>query len=117
MRAIPAIGVVWFAVSSLLAQTPDSNYKTLREAVPAESFLIDNLMLERDVAQFTLRSGTVTFLTPVQDKRMLAVFRGEGTFEFTPVTVIDRDYVTKLAGQDKPKVAFQRMLLAFSDST
>src|SRR5262245_15642950 len=117
MRLIAAVGVAWFAVSSLMAQTLDSNYKALREAAPAESFLIENLTLERDVAQFTLRTGTVTFLTPVQDKRMLAVFRGEGTFEFTPATVIDRNYVTKLAGQEKPNVGFQRMLLAFSDST
>src|SRR5258705_43722 len=85
MRMISSFGVLLFAVSSLMAQTVDSNYKALLEAAPEESFLIENLTFARDVAQFTLRTGTVTFLTPVQDKRMLAVFRGEGTFEFTPV--------------------------------
>ena len=48
---------------------------------------------------------------------MLAVFRGEGTFELTPVVPIERDYLMKLEGHDKPVVGFQRLLMAFSDST
>src|SRR5689334_13085211 len=59
----------------------------------------------------------VTFLTPLEDKRMLAFFRGEAAFEFTPITNMDRDFVAKLAGQPKPHIGFQRMLIAFSDST
>src|SRR6058998_471417 len=117
MRVIWALAGVCFVVSELTAQIVDPNYKILRDAIPAETFLIDNLSLQRDVAQLTLQSGTVTFLTPVQDKRMLAVFRGEGTFEVAPITSMDRNYLAKLAGQEKPRVGFQRMLLAFSDST
>ena len=117
MRVIWALAGVCFVVSELAAQTVDPNYKLLREAIPAETFLIENLSLQRDVGQLTLQSGTVTFLTPVQDKRMLAVFRGEGTFEVAPITSMDRNYLAKLAGQEKPRVGFQRMLLAFSDST
>src|SRR2546422_851685 len=117
MRVICALAGICFVVSELTAQIVDPNYKTLREAVPAESFSVENLSLQRDVAQLTLQSGTVTFLTPVQDKRMLAVFRGEGTFEVAPITSMDRTYLAKLAGQVNPPVDFQRMLLAFSDST
>src|SRR5438876_10484892 len=117
MRVICALAGICFVVSELASQTGDPNYKLLREAIPAETFSIDNLSLQRDVAQLTLQSGTVTFLTPVQDKRMLAVFRGEGTFEVAPITSMDRNYLVKLAGQEKPRVGFQRMLIAFSDST
>src|SRR5438128_12131550 len=114
MRVICALAGVCFVVSELTAQVVDPNYKTLREAIPAETFLIDNLSLQRDVAQLTLQSGTVTFLTPVQDKRMLAVFRGEGTFEVAPITSMDRNYLSKLAGQEQPRVGFRRMLITLS---
>src|SRR5213593_1571571 len=117
MRVICALAGICFVVSELPAQIVDPNYKTLREAVPAETFSVDNLSLQRDVAQLTFQSGSVTFLTPVQDKRMLAVFRGEGTFEVAPITSMDRTYLARLDGQDKPRVGFQRMLIAFSDST
>jgi Peptidase family M1 domain len=117
MRLIFAVAGIFLAVFELTAQTVDPNYKVLREAVPAETFVIENLSLQRDVAQLTLQSGTVTFLTPLQDKRMLAVFLGEGTFEVAPITIMDRNYLAKLAGQEKPRVGFQRMLMAFSDST
>src|SRR5213594_2980022 len=117
MRVFCALAGICLVVSELPAQIVDPNYKTLREAVPAETFSVDNLSLQRDVAQLTFQSGTVTFLTPVQDKRMLAVFRGEGTFEVAPITSMDRAYLARLAGQEKPRVGFQRMLMAFSDST
>jgi hypothetical protein len=117
MRLIFAVAGIFLAVFELTAQTVDPNYKVLREAVPAETFVIENLSLQRDVAQLTLQSGTVTFLTPLRDKRMLAVFLGEGTFEVAPITIMDRNYLAKLAGQEKPRVGFQRMLMAFSDST
>ena len=119
MRRVTTIAALFVVVSSVFAQTQtiDADYKTLREAVPAESFLIENLTLERDVVHMTLRSGAVTFLTPVQDKRMLAVFRGEATFELDPVFDIDRASLAKIAGSEKPNVSFQRMLIAFSDST
>src|SRR5437773_9274008 len=117
VRVICALAGVCFVVSELTAQIVDPNYKILREALPTETFSIENLNLQRDVAQLTLQSGTVTFLTPLQDKRMLAVFRGEGRFAVAPITSMDRNYLAKLAGQEKPRVGFQRMLLAFSDST
>src|SRR5215471_20116815 len=110
MRLTFAIAGIFLITFDLIAQIADPNYKALREAVPAETFVIDNLSLQRDVAQFTLQSGTVTFLTPLQDKRMLAVFLGEGVFEVAPITTMDRAYLAKLAGQEKPRVGFQRML-------
>src|SRR5262249_11016843 len=117
VRVICALAGLFVVVSELTAQIVDQNCKIVGEASPAETFSIQNLNLQRDGAQLTLQSGTVTFLTPLQDKRMLAVFRGEGTFEVAPITSIERNYLAKLSGQEKPRVGFQRMLIAFSDST
>ncbi len=117
MRWLSALAVIALALSFLAAQTVDSTHRGLREAVPAESFSVENFKIVRDVAEFTLRTGTVTFLTPVQNKHMLAVFRGDATFDLSPATGLDRDSLKKLTGQEKATVTVQRMLLAFSDST
>ena len=106
MRIMSAVAAVLVLALELSAQAVDPNYKALREAVPAESFLIENQVIERDVAQFTLRIGTITFLTPVQERRMMAVFRGEGTFQLLPVTPVDRDALVKIAGSEKPTAPF-----------
>src|SRR5262249_5911572 len=112
-----APAVVLFAATAAMGQTVDPNYGALRNAVPEESYIVDNTSLSRDVGGFAFRTGTLTFLSPVQERRMLAVFRGEGTFELAPAIVIERDYLKRVTGQEKPTVAFQRMLLAFSDAT
>ena len=117
MRLIFVVAGIFVAVFELTAQIVDRNYQALRDASPGETFVIDNVSLQRDVAQLTLETGTVTFLTPLQDKRMLAVFLGEGMFEVTPITSMDRDYLAKVAGQQRLRIGFQRMLIAFSDST
>jgi peptidase M1-like protein len=117
MRVCLSIVFIFVLVPALMAQTVDPNYRALRDAAPAESFIIENIDLIRDVARITLKTGTVTFLTPIENRRMLAVFRGEGIFEVTPVVPIERDYLMKLVGQEKPAVGFQRLLIAFSDST
>src|SRR5712692_6400829 len=117
MRFSRALAPIFLVIPALTAQTGDPNYRALRDAAPAESFLIENVELSRDVAKFTLRSGALTFLAPVEDKRMLAVFRGEATFDLAPVTDLDQKALAHLTGKDKASVTFQRMLLAFSDST
>jgi len=117
VRIFVLFSLICLLVPAAMAQTPDPNYRALRDAAPAESFTIENIDLVRDVARLNLKTGTVTFLTPIENRRMLAVFRGEGTFTLTPVVPIERDYLMKLAGQDKPVVEFQRLLIAFSDST
>lgn len=117
MRLFLWIGIICVLVPALMAQTADPNYRALRDDAPAESFVVENIDLVRDVVRLTLKSGNLTFLAPVENRHMLAVFRGEGTFELTPVVGIERDYLAKLAGQQKPSVGFQRLLIAFSDST
>jgi hypothetical protein len=117
MRIFVSLALIGLLAPTLTAQTPDPNYRALRDAAPAESFIVENIDLVRDVARLNLKTGTITFLAPIENRHMLAVFRGEGTFTLTPVVPIERDYLMRLAGQDKPVVGFQRLLIAFSDST
>src|SRR5947207_1193360 len=95
----------------------DPNYRALRDAVPQESYGVENLRLVRDLGILTLKTGTVTFLAPVQGRRYLAVFRGEGTFELTPTLDIEANNVAQFTGKKQVSVNVQRALLAFGDST
>src|SRR5262245_31180457 len=95
-RFIPfLITAISFAIPAVLfAQTGDANYRALREAAPADSFLLENVELSRDVAKFSFKNGTLTFLAAVQGRAMLAVFRGEATFDLTPANEVDRKSLT-----------------------
>jgi len=110
-------GLVVVSILDAQATVPDANYQALREAVASETYPVENIELMRDVAKLSLRSGAITFFKPVQDRRMLAVFRGEGVFDLNPATKLDRDHLARLTGKDKVSVPFQRSMLAFSDST
>ena len=57
-----------------LCQTPDPNYRALRDAVPAEAFVVENIVLQKDAATIELRSGTLSFLPPVLEKVTGAIF-------------------------------------------
>ena len=45
---------------------------------------VNNLVLSRDAATFTLRSGEIYFLTPAEGKTTGAVFIGDGEITMTP---------------------------------
>src|SRR5688572_10712825 len=70
-----------------LRPNADAMYQQLRnitlgtEYVPAAG-----LVLKRDAATFTFKSGAFCFTTPVEGKITGAVFVGEGTFSMTPPT-------------------------------
>lgn len=51
---------------------------------------VNNLVLRKDAATFTLRSGELYFLNPVQDRITGAVFLGEGEITLTPPTSVEK---------------------------
>ncbi len=101
------------------AITPNSekNYRALRDAKPETSFSVSGLVLKRDAGDITLRSGSVTFLTPVLDRVAAAVFVGEGDFTLTPALPMEKDYMKFMTGKDTLAESFNRMVLFFTDET
>ena len=77
----------------LVAQTPATSYEQRYAEVMALApradrvATVSNLVLQRDVAKFSLRSGTLALLTQVGGRTVGAVFRGEGAFSFSPPVV------------------------------
>lgn len=63
----------------------DPNYRALRDGKPVDSYLVENIVLDRDAATITLESGSIGLLPPVLGRQAIAVFTGEGRFQMTPV--------------------------------
>ncbi len=109
--------------SLLAAQTlstlanSDPAYKALRSSLPSDTYRVENIELRRDVATVTLRTGTITFLPPVQNKVALAVFIGEGRFQLKPAIPIEEQHLNKILGRKDVDETFDSALLAFSDDT
>src|SRR5207244_13091337 len=86
------------AVTVTPGEKPNSDpaYQKLREAgKAADDFAgpyatVNNLVLKRDAATFTLTSGEIYFAPAVEDRNFGAVFIGEGELTLTPPTEIEK---------------------------
>ena len=78
---------------------------------------VSNLVLRRDVAQFTLRSGRLHLLTAVSGRTVGVVFRGAGVFSFVPSSRVERDRLKRLEKADSLDSPFTELLLLFADGT
>ena len=130
--SIPATGDVNIAVSlkisveetsvevnakrSALANS-DANYRALRTAVIQEAFRVENVVLKRDNGTLTLRAGLVSFARPVLDRVVMAVFRGEGQFTFTPVLGLEQTYLAMITEKKTVDESFDTALFVFTDAT
>jgi Carboxypeptidase regulatory-like domain/Peptidase family M1 domain len=78
---------------------------------------VNNLVLKRDAAVFTLRSGELYFLAPTEERTTAAVFIGEGEMSLTPPTETEKKSLAIFI--DKPTLTeqFTQLVLRFSDKT
>jgi hypothetical protein len=95
----------------------DVNYLALRGDSLKEAFAVENIVLQRDVAKFTLRSGTIAFLAPVLDRVPGAVFVGEGRFELTPALALERNQMKAITNSETVDEEFTSAVLYFTDDT
>ena len=118
---VKSLPLLFIAFSlSLFAQsnnTPDPNYKLLRDAPIAESFDVEGVVLRRDAATIELRDGVISFTGPVLGKVTGAVFAGSGTFTLKPANPLEQRYVQFRAGEATLADSFDEMLLLFTDDT
>jgi peptidase M1-like protein len=116
-----------FALLTLLpflparAQSPatsDGTYSALRNlSLGAESVSISNYDLKRDAATFRLRSGTICFVAPINNKVTGAVFVGDGLFLLNPPSDSERKSLQYLTKSPEFNEHFERALFRFTDST
>ncbi|PYS30383.1 MAG: hypothetical protein DMF75_16065 [Acidobacteria bacterium] len=78
---------------------------------------VNNLVLKRDAATFTLTSGEIYFAPMVENRTIGAVFIGEGELALTPPTEVEKHNLALFINQPSIKESFDRLVLRFSDKT
>jgi hypothetical protein len=78
---------------------------------------VKGLVLQRDVARFTLQSGRFHLLSSVGGRTVGAVFQGDGVFSFVPANRTERERLRRLEGVDSLEAPFSQLLLVFADGT
>lgn len=101
----------------------DSTYQKLRNmAKEAGSFSgvyakVNNVVLKRDAATFTLRSGELYFLEPVDNRVTGGVFLGEGEMTLTPPNDIEKKSLSIFTNSTTISEPFTQLVLHFTDKT
>ena len=101
----------------------DSTYQQLRQQGKSDTDFngpfatVSNLVIKRDAAVFTLNSGEVYFLPPVNDHVTAAVFIGEGEMAMTPPTPIEKHSLAIFTNSEALSEPFSRLVMRFTDKT
>ena len=95
----------------------DPNYQALRNGQPRGVFRVHDLVLKRDVATLTFRSGAFSFAPPVLGRVTCAVFIGDGRFQLQPAVTIAADHLRRMSGASTVDEEFRSAVFYFSDST
>ncbi|HKG60390.1 MAG TPA: carboxypeptidase regulatory-like domain-containing protein [Pyrinomonadaceae bacterium] len=100
----------------------DPVYQSLRQLGKGDDFagnyaVVNNLKLKRDAATFTLKSGELYFITPVEEKVTAAVFIGDGEMSLTPPTDVEKRSLSIFTGEGAITEQFSRLVLRFTDKT
>ena len=101
----------------------DPVYQSLRQLARNEQdfagdyAVVNNLQLKRDAGVFTLKSGELYFITPVEGRVTGAVFMGDGEFSLTPPMDAEKHSLKVFTGEGSITEQFTRLVLRFSDKT
>jgi hypothetical protein len=78
---------------------------------------VNNLVLKRDAATFTLKSGEIYFMSPVEGRTVGAVFIGDGEMSLTPPTDIEKRSLAIFTDGPSLSEQFTQLVLRFTDKT
>src|SRR3989440_1448477 len=101
----------------------DRVYQELRKKTDDPSsfsgnvFTVNNLVLKRDAATFTLKSGELYFLAPVEGRNTGAVFLGEGELTLTPPNDLEKNSLAIFVDSKTLTEQFTEFVLRFTDKT
>ncbi len=95
----------------------DPEYRRLRDAQLSESFVVENVVLQKDVGTLTLKQGTISFGQAVLGRITMGVFVGEGEFGLIPAVSYEAAFMKGLSGEDPVKETFDRAVFFFTDGS
>jgi len=105
------------AATAAFSANTEPVYRALRDASITETFLVENIVLKRDNGVITLKSGVIGFTPKTLGRDTEAVFSGEGTFFFQPLSLIEKNRLASLTGAAAVLETFDRALFCFTDQT
>jgi len=94
----------------------DGTYRQLRDVRLGESVRFENFTMSVDAATLEFKSGTLTFLSPVNGVETGAVFVGQGHFTLKPLGGIDTRELTRRAGRTTAEEDFTEIVFRFSQA-
>ena len=109
-------------VSTVKANS-DATYQQLRQQAKAAGDFsgpfatVHDLVIKRDRAVFTLKSGQIYFTPAVKDRVFSAVFMGEGELQLTPPTEVEKHTLSLFTHETSITEQFSKLVLHFTDKT
>ncbi|MEP7075570.1 MAG: hypothetical protein ABI878_07135, partial [Acidobacteriota bacterium] len=101
----------------------DPIYKNLRtlssaaDAFGGDYAKVNNLVLHKDAAVFTLKTGEIYFIRSVEGKPTGAVFIGTGEFFLAPPVEIEKKSLAIFTDSPEVKEGFDTLTVFFTDDT
>ena len=101
----------------------DPIYLSLRQLAKTEPDFggpyatVNNLVLKRDAATFTLKTGDIYFVAPVENRYTGAVFMGTGEMKMVPPTQAEKNSIKIFTNEEGITEEFTNLVLRFSDKT
>ena len=111
------------AVTVSARSNSDAAYQELRRIGKPETDFngvfatVDQLVLKRDAAVFTLHNGEIYFAPPVEGRVTAAVFIGDGQLTLTPPTAIEKHTLSIFTNNEELTEDFSRLVIRFTDRT
>lgn len=92
----------------------DPVYRALRNIQLGDTYRVEEFVLPLDVGTFDMKSGTITFLQPVDGFVTGAVFVGRGHFTLKPVLGVDVREMMRRAGSATAEEDFTSVVFRFT---
>lgn len=90
---------------------------TATDAFSGPFATVNNLVLKKDAAVFTLKSGEIYFLKSSGDRTTGAVFIGSGEFALVPPVDVEKKHLAIFTGAPEIKESFTTLTMFFTDET
>ncbi len=92
----------------------DAAYRQLRDVGLGDTYRCENFTFSMDVGTFELKTGTLTFLSPVNKLETGAVFVGQGHFTLKPVVTVDINEMARRSGSPTAEEDFTEVVFRFT---
>jgi hypothetical protein len=84
---------------------------------PNKIAIIEGMFWEQDGGYISLESGKMYFFTPINNRVCVAVYIGEGSFSYTPSTLVEKLQLERFYDTQTLEKKIVSMVLYFTDST